>query len=157
MPRTLRNSDAAAGKGRPLDTAELESAVGLWLRLAQQQELRAFNGAFTEFGMSQVLFAILSVVAANPGCRQADLEAPLRIRQPNLVEPIEALISRGLIAREPDPADRRAQTLTPTARGLALMTELRQVHARLIDGYRERMGARQYEQLVGLLRKFVEG
>ena len=156
MAGTRVTSKAAAPRGRMVDTAELETAVGLWLRLAQQQELRALSRMFSEYGMSQVLFAILLVVASNPGCRQADLEAPLRIRQPNLVEPIEALITRGLMLREPDPADRRAQTLTLTAKGETLLAELRGVHDRLIDGYRKQMGAQNYDRLVGLLKTFVE-
>ena len=157
MARTRETLQEAPAKGRRVDAAELDGAVGLWLRLAQQQELRAFNRLFAEYGMSQVLFAILLVVASNPGCRQADLEAPLRIRQPNLVEPIDALISRGLISREPDPADRRAQTLKPTAKGEALLKELRAVHERLIEGYRAKMGGKDYDKLVELLRRFVAG
>ncbi len=150
-----KRPQAAAERGRPLQAAELESAVGLWLRLAQQKDLRLFNQAFAEDGISQLLYAILLVVEANPGCRQADLGALLRIRQPNLVEPIDSLISRGLVARAPDPRDRRAQTLSLTAEGEVLLARLRTRHDALIDGYRARLGPENYARLVELLRLFT--
>ena len=50
---------AKRGKERPLDASELEHAVGLWLRLGQQQDLRAFAALFSEYGMSQLLFSVL--------------------------------------------------------------------------------------------------
>jgi DNA-binding MarR family transcriptional regulator len=138
-----------------METSELDQAVGLWLRLAQQQSARQFGQAFEGTGVGQVPFAILAAIAANPGCRQADLGPVLRIRQPNLVEPIEALIARGLVARRPDPRDRRAQTLALTAQGEAEVARLRERHARLLAGYRERLGEEAYDALISLLRRFV--
>ena len=140
----------------PLDAGELEAALGLWLRLAQQQDLKAFNRRFAEQAISQLQYAALLVIAANPGCRQAELGAVLRIRQPNLVEPLESLAERGLIERRTDPRDRRAQTLALTAAGERLLAELRRRHAELIAGYRARLGEEGYEQLLALLQALVE-
>lgn len=140
---------------RRMDTAELDGAVGLWLRLAQQQSARQFGQAFEGTGVGQVPFAILTTIAANPGCRQADLGQVLRIRQPNLVEPIEALIARGLVARRPDPRDRRAQTLRLTRKGETEAARLRERHEQLLAAYRERLGQDAYGMLIGLLRRFV--
>jgi DNA-binding MarR family transcriptional regulator len=140
-----------------LDAGELEAAVGLWLRLAQQRDLRAFTRRFAESGISQLQYAVLLIIDANPGCRQSELGAVLRIRQPNLVEPLESLAGRGLIERRADPRDRRAQTLDLTAAGGTLLAKLRRVHGELIDGYRARLGAKGYEQLLELLQQFVHG
>src|SRR5215472_6509332 len=104
-----------------LDAGELESAVGLWLRLAAQKDLRAFTRRFAESGISQLQYAVLLTIDANPGCRQSELGAVLRIRQPNLVEPLESLAGRGLILRRPDPRDRRAQTLDLSQKGRAML------------------------------------
>ncbi len=143
-------------EGTRLDASELESAVGLWLRLAQQKDLRAFTRRFAESRISQLQYAVLLVIADNPGCRQSELGAVLRIRQPNLVEPLEDLAGRGLVARRPDPRDRRAQTLDLTSAGHALLEQLRKIHAELIDAYRLRLGQAGYERLVQLLRAFVQ-
>jgi DNA-binding MarR family transcriptional regulator len=138
-----------------LDAGALEGAVGFWLRLAQQQDLRRFNRIFAEAGVSQLAYSLLLLIGANPGTRQADLGAALHIRQPNLVEPIEGLIARGLVRRRPDPDDRRAQILALTPEGEALLARVRAAHDELIDAYRERLGPEAYDRLVGLLRRFV--
>jgi len=139
----------------PPDASELEAAVGFWLRLAQQRDLRAFNDRFADVGVSQLSYAILLVLEANPGCRPAGLAAAVRVRQPNLVEPLDALVREGLVSRAPDPRDGRAQALALTADGERRLAELKAVHAGLIDGYRAALGAKDYETLVTLLRRFI--
>ncbi len=137
------------------DAGELEGAVGFWLRLAQQQDLKAFNRLFADNGITQPLYAMLLAVAAKPGLRQADIGERLHMRQPNLVEPIDTLIGRGLIVRRPDPNDGRAQAIDLTPAGAALLERLRAAHDQLIASYRDRLGADRYAQLVDLLRAFV--
>ncbi len=155
MPSDLATPARATANARALDAGVLEDAVGFWLRLAQQQDLRRFNRLFAEAGVSQLVYSLLLLIGANPGRRQADLGAALHIRQPNLVEPIEGLIARGLVQRRPDPDDRRAQTLALTADGETLLARLRADHDALIDAYRERLGPEAYDQLVVLLQRFV--
>jgi DNA-binding MarR family transcriptional regulator len=145
----------AAVTRSPLDTAELDAAVGFWLRLAQHRELKTFQAHFGESGVGQLAYAILLVLEANPGCRQSDLGAAVEVRQPNLVEPLETLAARGLVSRTPDPRDRRAQVLALTGEGARLLAELKAIHARMIDSYREALGPRGYDTLVELLRRFT--
>ena len=95
------------------------------------------------------------VLEANPGCRPAALAAAVRVRQPNLVEPLEGLVREGLVSRAPDPRDGRAQALALTAAGERRLGELKAVHAGLIDGYRAALGAKDYEALIMLLRRFI--
>lgn len=139
----------------PLDTAELDAAVGFWLRLAQQRDFRAFGDCFTGSGVSQLGYAILLVLGANPGSRPADLAEAVRVRQPNLGEPLEALVALGLVSRTPDPRDRRAQVLALTQAGARQLAELKIAHASLIEGYRAALGPAGYDQLVALLRRFT--
>lgn len=152
-PLAARTSDPAR---TPLDAADLEAAVGFWLRLAQQRDLRAFNDRFAEAGVSQLAYAVLLVLEANPGCRPAGLAAAVRVRPPNLVDPLDALVREGLVSRAPDPRDRRAQALALTAEGRRRLDELKAVHAGLIEGYRAALGAKDYDELVRLLRRFVD-
>ncbi len=152
-----RTSRSRGGGVRALDARELESAAGFWLRLAQQRDLKAFNTAVEGSGISQPLYAMLILIDANPGCRQADIGQELRMRQPNLVEPIEALIGRGLVQRSPDPSDRRAQVLSLTAEGESLLGRLRRAHRAVIAQGRRRLGPEGYEQLIRLLRRLAGG
>jgi DNA-binding MarR family transcriptional regulator len=140
----------------PLDTAELDAAVGFWLRLAQQRDLRAFGDRVSGGGISQLGYAILLVLEANPRCRPAELGEAVRVRQPNLGEPLESLAALGLVSRAPDPGDRRAQVLALTPEGRRRLGELKAAHAGLIEGYREALGARGYDELIALLRRFTQ-
>ncbi len=140
-----------------LDAGELETAVGLWLRIAQQRDQREFTRRFAAEGITPLAYAILLVVDANPGCRQAELGAALRIRQPNLVEPLDSLVERGLIVRAPDPRDRRAQVLSLSDAGEGFVARLKASHAEMIEAYRVRLGSKTYDRLVELLRLFVDG
>lgn len=154
----MKSPSDAAPKGRPpLDTAELDAAVGFWLRLAQQRDFRAFGDCFSGSGISQLGYAILLVLEVNPGSRPADLAEAVRVRQPNLGEPLEALVAQGLVSRTPDPRDRRAQILALTPGGRRRLGELKLAHADLIKGYREALGPEGYDHLVGLLRQFTQG
>ncbi len=154
MARALKRRPGPEAEGLG-DAGELEGAVGFWLRLAQQQDLKAFNRLFADAGITQPLYAMLLAIAARPGLRQADIGERLRMRQPNLVEPIDTLIDRGLIVRRPDPNDGRAQAIDLTPAGVALLERLRVAHGQLIASYRERLGADGYARLVDLLRTFV--
>jgi DNA-binding MarR family transcriptional regulator len=139
----------------PLDTAELDAAVGFWLRLAQQRDLRAFGERFSGSGVSQLGYAILLVLEANPGRRPAELGEAVQVRQPNLGEPLEALVALGLVSRTPDPRDGRAQVLALTPDGRRRLQQLKAAHAGLIEGYREALGEEGYDQLIALLRRFT--
>ena len=148
---------ARSPRGRaPLDTAELDAAVGFWLRLAQQQDLRAFGERFADTGINQLAYAVLLVLEANPGCRPAELAEAVRVRPPNLVEPLEILVARGMVLREPDPLDRRAQALSLTPEGLEALAGLKADHASLIEGYRAALGSEDYGRLIALLRRFTQ-
>src|SRR5215469_16217053 len=75
----MTSADGPATLEAPaLDARELETALGLWLRLAQQKDLRNFSRRFAESGVSQLQYAALLIIDANPGCRQSELGAALR-------------------------------------------------------------------------------
>ena len=155
LPSGSRPSSSTERGRAPLDTAELDAAVGFWLRLAQQQDLRDFGERLAGTGINQLGYSVLLVLEANPGCRPAELAEAVRVRQPNLVEPVESLVARGLVSRAPDLRDRRAQTLALTAEGARALAGLKAAHAGLIEGYRAALGAEDYDQLIELLRRFT--
>ncbi len=96
------------------------------------------------------------MLEANPGCRPAELGEAVRVRQPNLGEPLETLVALGLVSRTPDPRDRRAQALALTDDGARRLGELKAAHAVLIAGYRDALGPDGYAQLIDLLQRFTD-
>lgn len=109
---------AAAG-----GTGVLDTLVGYHLR----RTYGIFGSDFAETmegtGLRQVLFGILSVVAANPGIRQGAAGEALGIQRANMVALINELVAGGLIDRQVAEDDRRAFALTVTPAGDRAMAD----------------------------------
>jgi DNA-binding MarR family transcriptional regulator len=92
---------------------------------------------------------ILRLLSRSPGMSQQDLSKRLDMHASRLVAVIDALQNRGLVAREPNPADRRVYALQLTAKGrdaLAAIGAAARVHNEMMcegldTGEREQLGA----------------
>ena len=133
----------------------LDDKLGFRLRFAERRVFRELGDGFQAHGVSALLFSILTLLAANPGCRQAELGAALGVHQPNLVEKIDNLVGRGLALRAPDPVDRRANTLHLTEAGEEFLAMLNGIDEEITNRQVERLGARDYAILIELLRKLA--
>src|SRR5687767_10019601 len=96
---------AAGRAGERLDNGFLETLVGYNARRAWSQISTVFSERMAPYGLKQVDFSVLSLLAHNPGATSRQLCATLDILPPNLVNLIAALDSRGLIERRPHPRD----------------------------------------------------
>jgi DNA-binding MarR family transcriptional regulator len=101
----------------------LAPLVGYHLRRAWSAFSTDFTAAMDGTGLRQVPFAVLSIVAANPGINQGATGRMLGIKRANMVALINDLVDKQLIERVVDASDRRAFSLTVTAAGTAAMAE----------------------------------
>ena len=106
----------------------LSGLVGFHLRRASGVFTMDFNRVLEDAGMRQVPFAVLSLIAANPGINQGSVGRILGIQRANMVALISDLEARGLIERKADELDRRAFVLALAPRGEAMLDEC---HARI--------------------------
>ena len=65
--------DLSFGCYREMDLGKLDDLVGYHLRRASSAFAVDFSRALDGTGMRQVLFAVLSVVIANPGVKQGEV------------------------------------------------------------------------------------
>ena len=108
----------------------LEELTGYHLRRASSVFGNDFSRAVAGTGMRQVLFGILSIVAANPGINQGAAGRALGIQRANMVSLITELVELGVLDRRTAHDDRRAFALTVTPAGAALMADcLTRIHA----------------------------
>jgi MarR family transcriptional regulator, transcriptional regulator for hemolysin len=96
-----------------MHTKSFEETIGLLLmdgaRLLRLQIDRALEGA--GLGLTSGEARTLAYVSLYPASRQTTLAAQMNVEPMTLVTFLDKLESRGLVAREPDPADRRAKII----------------------------------------------
>ncbi|WP_084581065.1 MarR family winged helix-turn-helix transcriptional regulator [Sphingomonas azotifigens] len=101
----------------------LAPLVGYHLRRASSAFAADFSAAMEGSGLRQVPFAVLSIVAANPGINQGAAGRMLGIKRANMVALINDLVDKQLVERGVDASDRRAFALTVTKAGTAALAD----------------------------------
>lgn len=76
------------------------------------------------FDITSVQFAALDAINANPGIDQAGVAALIAYDRPTIGEVINRLVTKGLVERAVNDADRRARVLRLTPDGLATFQRL---------------------------------
>jgi len=134
----------------------LETFVGYNARRAWLVVSQVFAERMAVYGLKQVDFSVLSLLAHNPGATSRQLCSTLDILPPNLVSLIAAMDSRGLIERRPHPHDGRAIGLHLTPAGEELIREAEQTVTQLEAEASARLTARERETLIRLLQKIYQ-
>lgn len=99
--------------------------------------------------------ALRLVVAVDAPQRLSELAERLRIVPRSATEVVDALESRGLVARRPDPADRRATCVVATAEGERLAVLIEDARSREADAFLAVLPAADRAELRRILEKLV--
>ena len=117
---------------------------------------RTVTAHLEEVGMRRAHYALLVALREDGPASQAALGRRLAADRSDMHRTVGDLEARGLIARKPDPADRRRNVVTLTAPGAAA---LREVDARVDEAQAELLEPLEPEErdeLVRLLRRILE-
>lgn len=99
----------------------LAGDVGFLLARTSAMAVRATNAALAGVGLRARHYAVLQVAAVPDGCSQRQLGIDLGLDPSAVVSLVDELQKAGLVARTPDPADRRARVINATDRGHAVL------------------------------------
>src|SRR5205807_6643159 len=121
-------------------TLLLHAFQGFERRLFEGYRLRGEGGLRPKHG------AVIANVDAK-GTRPSVLADRAGMTRPAMGELIDELEAAGYVERVPDPVDRRAKLIKPTARTLKRQRLARQVNAEIEVAYQERLGAAGYRSL----------
>ncbi|ARU17851.1 MarR family winged helix-turn-helix transcriptional regulator [Croceicoccus marinus] len=123
----------------------LDRLAGYHFRRTSSAMRKDFEKAVDGLGISQVSFAVLSVISANPGIRQGEVGRMLDIQRANMVTMIGDLTKSELVTRGRDESDRRAVTLSLTPRGqdqlAASLARIQAREAKALEGLDEKQVA----------------
>ncbi|MEV5943845.1 MarR family winged helix-turn-helix transcriptional regulator [Streptomyces sp. NPDC051994] len=104
---------------------EIAEALGILLRRTTRAQLhRRLTEGMGE-GVDEVTYPVLSALARTGPRSAADLAPDVGIDRSGVTRRASRLEAAGLISREPDPHDRRAQLLALTEQGRLAVAELR--------------------------------
>ena len=106
----------------------------------------------TPFGVTPGQARALGVLHRHGSMRLSEVSNHLRIAPRSATEVIDALEERGLVARSPDPADRRAVVVALTGPGTELSTGIKAARAEEADAFFGRLESADRDALARILR-----
>jgi DNA-binding MarR family transcriptional regulator len=123
-------------------------AVARRLRSASMASLSAWDVTPSQMRAVRVL-------ARHGEVRSSELAQHLRIAPRSATEVVDALEVKGLVARSPDPGDRRATLVALTPRGTELTEEVRRARGLESEKLFEQLSDRDRDQLARILRRLL--
>ncbi|MCW2366762.1 DNA-binding MarR family transcriptional regulator [Sphingobium sp. B7D2B] len=145
--------DQSAEPSDALSLGLLGDLAGYHLRRAFAVMSADFSRTFADSDMRQVLFAVLSVVSANPGISQGRVGTALGIKRTNMVTLVNQLVALDFVTRRPSTSDRRAFSLTLTDKGAAAFTQAAARIHRHETQLLAHLDTQEQQLLIDLLRK----
>jgi DNA-binding MarR family transcriptional regulator len=138
-----------------IDLAGLELHVGYALRRAQVWVFQDVRRTLKEHDITPAQFSVMKIVGANPGLAQVRVAEVLSIERARLVQMLDQLEARGLIARTRSASDRRSHALHLSPEGAAMLERLvvlLQEHERRVLA---RIGSKGKSDLLRILAPFL--
>lgn len=137
-------------------SAERLRGTALWfLGRASLRAQHYTHEQLAKAGIRKWHYGVLAVVAERGPTTQAAIGRRLRVDRSDMVALLNDLEAAGYVHREPDPADRRRNSVTITAEGKRALKEF---DALVLEAERmllEPLSSKEREQLLGLLERIV--
>lgn len=140
-----------------LNLAQLYARPGFLLRRAHQISAAVFEDECRSLGLTPAQFGVLSVLRATPGLDQSSLARALGFDKVTVLRVLRVLETRGLIEREPAPANRRNLSITLSATGLEMLKQAQEPAERAYDRLMMPLDKAQRAQFVELLQVLTTG
>ena len=132
----------------------LDSHLGYWLRFVSNQVSQAFAAKVAERGVSVAEWVVLRELYASPAMPSA-LADKLGMTRGAITKIADRLEGKRLVVRTLSTIDKRAQTLTLTRRGRALVPVLAAFADRNDREFFGHLGADERARLEALMRDIV--
>jgi DNA-binding MarR family transcriptional regulator len=131
-----------------------ESTADLLMTAARSMR-RSFGEAMRAWDITPGQARALRIVGELDSVRLSVLADRLRIAPRSATEVVDALEQRSLVAREPDPDDRRATCVVPTAAGAVLRERLEEARRTATEQRLSVLSAADRAELDRILRLLV--
>jgi len=123
---------------------------------ARESVMRHFRKSLREFGVTEQQWRVLRALSTKPQMEVAELARATFLLGPSLSRILVDLDQRGLILREPDPADLRRWMISLSPSGSALIDNVTPVSEAIYREISQRFGEDRLSQLQDLLAELEE-
>jgi DNA-binding MarR family transcriptional regulator len=141
------------GESRP--PAALGDYTGFLMNWCAARSRGAFAAELERLGLRAQEFAVLSVIAAEPGLTQQALVEATGVDPSTMVQVLDSLQDAGLAERRPHATDRRKRAVHLTEEGEATLGRARRAATRVGEATFAPLSEDERTQLHGLLRKLA--
>ena len=138
---------------------ERRRALAIKLTVLARQLWLTFDQRADKVGLTRAKWSVVVEVARNPGSTQRSIAAKLQVTDVTAGRLIDRLCAEGYLERHPDPEDRRAYRVFPTAPVQPLMEELSTLadeHSRLAFAGLDEADLAELERLLDRIARNVE-
>lgn len=132
---------------------DIEKTVGFLLAKAYQRACLIFKEQLDQYELTPQQFGLLGFLWREDGISQSLLSAKSQIDRTTMGGLIDRLEKEGIVARRPDPADRRAYRVCLTEKGKSLESELVPLALRAQEQFIAKLEPQEVETLKSLLQK----
>lgn len=123
---------------------------------ARESVMRHFRKSLREFGVTEQQWRVLRALSTKPQMEVAELARATFLLGPSLSRILVDLDQRGLILREPDPADLRRWMISLSPSGTELIDTVTPVSEAIYREISQRFGEDKLGQLQDLLTELEE-
>lgn len=138
-----------------INPSMLDDSLGFALRKAYQFANVEVTNVLAHFDLRPQDFAVMDIIAANPGRTQTVISAVYGIQKTNFVGLITNLEHRHLVERRKVVGNRRVFALHLTSTGEKMLREVEAAHCRYEERMRARLGEARSRQLLEFLHDFI--
>lgn len=149
------SSESADQRDRPEGAAVGAAELGELLAGASRTFARQGLAGFQAHGLSPARVRLIVALAAAGGIRMSGLARQLDVTNRAITGLVDALEGEGIVARRPDPADRRAVRLELTPAGVALADNIERLQREVSEEIFAALPQHERDQLADLLRRFI--
>lgn len=141
--------------GQKLTAASLTDDLSFLMARANALSLAAGNAALAPHGLKARSYSVLALAVDDSRPTQRELAAFLRLDPSQVVALVDDLQRRGLVERQPDPTDRRANVVLATDAGRALHAEAGEAARLAEERLHSALRPAERVQLAALLRRIA--
>jgi DNA-binding MarR family transcriptional regulator len=129
---------------------------GFLARRLQQIGVSIFLEETKDFDITPLQYGVMAAVRATPGVDQIGVSSKVGLDRTTVVGIVDRLERKALLARRPDPSDRRVRQLFLTPAGQQRLVEMRAATDRVQKRLLEPLGSKESAQFVDYLTRIIE-